>query len=45
LRSVGKNQLKFGQLKEAWSWTQETKKDMSHQLPMTQKKCFGKNIW
>ena len=28
--SAGKNQLGFGQLREACSWTQGTKKDMSH---------------
>ena len=36
--SVGKNQLGDGQLREACSWAQGTKKDMSHQLPATQKK-------
>ena len=29
-KSAGKNQLGFGQLREACSWTQGTKKDMSH---------------
>ena len=38
LRSAGKNQLGVRQLREACSWTQGTKIDMSHQPPMIQKK-------
>ena len=30
-----KNHLGNGQLREACSWAQGTKKDMSHQLPVT----------
>ena len=42
--SAGKNQLGFGQLREACSWTQGTKKDMSHQSPTTQKKKLWKQM-
>ena len=42
--SAGKNQLGDGWLREACSWAQGTKKDMSHQPTATQKKRLWKQI-
>ena len=43
-RYAERNQLGLGQLKGAYSWTQRTKVDMSHQTLMVQKKADGLGI-
>jgi len=44
LRNARNNHLEVGQLREACSWAQGTKKDMSHQLLATQKKKLWKQL-